>query len=84
MMEQRQAKVILLCYLIQGSDILYEILPVMYLNHIEKPIVYDKRDFKTLKEYKKIRPTFLIESVDDWKYVIREARSKLCLTTGPG
>lgn len=59
-------------------------LPVMYPNHIEKPVVFDKRDFKTLREYKKTKPTFLIESVDDWKYAIKEARSKLCLTTGHG
>ncbi|CAL8122616.1 unnamed protein product [Orchesella dallaii] len=66
----------------KGSDILYEIIPVNYPNHIEKPVVYDTRDFKNLAEYKKVKPTFLIESVDDWKYAIREARTKLCLATG--
>ncbi|ODM93747.1 hypothetical protein Ocin01_12930 [Orchesella cincta] len=68
---------------VPGSDILYEIIPVNHPNHIEKPVVYDIRDFKDLAEYKKVKPTFLIESVDDWKYAIKEARTKLCLATGP-
>jgi hypothetical protein len=69
---------------VAGSTILYEINPVGEKPHFEQPIVYDAKDLPRLPEYRKENPAFLIESVDDWKYVIRDSRSKFCLATVTG
>jgi len=70
--------------LVAGSTILYEFRPVGERPHFEQPVVYDNADLLRMPAYRIETPAFLIESVDDWKYVIRDSRTKLCFATIKG
>lgn len=58
--------------------------PVGEKPHYEQPVVYDESDLQRIPQYRLVAPAFMIEAVDDWKYVIRDSRTKFCLATVPG